>query len=687
MADDRNPLIRVRNNEQINAEAKEAASKAEADVSNEQFIMSLAADLRGRWEQASIAKVSRIDTRLVRCKRARKAEYEPKKLADLKSVYGQDFEPPYPPIIASKCRDAEAWLRSNYVRNDVDIWDLQVEPMPELPTEIETKISQQISEKIFNEMLNQAMANNQPLDQQVVMKKIEDMTPLIKDKVQAKIKSQAKEALGRMKTLIETQFMKGGFDDAVKDFIFDVVTYPSAFLAGPIQKKSQVQSRKFNPDTGKWDSFIEEVIIDTYERVSPFDIYPARDAKHINDGYLFRKMTTSPKDLSDLLGVPGYSDKAIREVLTLYRKGGLHEWTNVDTSRADLEDRDTLSVSMTQKIDVLEYQGTVEGNLLLDWGLSKDEVPDGDKEYPIIAWLIGTHIIKAMLNPNPFGVKNIYKCSLIEDPDNFWGLLSLPEMLWDIQLSSCACARGILLNIAYASAPIFEYDIDAFPNGVPAVFYPGMKLPRTTSQMTTRAFEAHTVPYVGISLQQTFEFFRALADEYSGIPRRPDRAKGAGKTATGYSMQLSEESRGLQSISVNIDEVIKAIVTAQYNLNLQYEDIDLIGGANVVAKGSLVLMAKEQLAVRMKETLDSINNPTDMQIFGLEGRKKLWKAQLAAFPIDTDDILPDEALAMANVGNIVNQPQMPQGIPQQQAAQSEGQPPMPEAMPVGRTGI
>ena len=297
----------------------------------------------------------------------------------------------------------------------------------------------------------------------------------------------------------------------------------------------------------------------------------------------------------------------------------------------------------------MEYQGSASGKLLKEWGLSEKEIPDEHKEYEIVAWLIGTHIIKAMLNENPTGGKNLFKASYEDDPDSFWGGLALPEMLWDIQTAACSIARAIVLNVAFASGPQIEYDKDRFPDGVAPKFYPLKLWASTGSVMAAgKAVNFYVPPYVADRLQNTFDFYRSLADEYSGIPRyMQGEVDSASKTASGLSMLITNSSRGLKGILTNIDSgVIGPVVEAQYLLNLEYEDdSELMGDCKAVGKGAASIIAKEQLALRRKEFLAETNNPTDLQIIGLKGRRELLKAGAQSLDIDIDKVFDEDAVA------------------------------------------
>jgi hypothetical protein len=64
---------------------------------------------------------------------------------------------------------------------------------------------------------------------------------------------------------------------------------------------------------------------------------------------------------------------------------------------------------------------------------------------------------------------------------------------------------------------------------------------------------------------------------------------------------------------------------------------------HIIARGSSSLIAKEQQATRLTEFLTTTNNPVDVQIMGMEGRRNLLEQAAKANELDTDKIFPESA--------------------------------------------
>ncbi len=603
-------------------------------------LSSLAGHIRTKWEQAKKHKFP-VEQEMLKSKRARKGEYEPEKLAAMRAMYTAAYNPGFMPITETKCMATEALIKDIIIQPDTPPYDLKPTPIPEIPPSITQNIKESIYQGVLNAAMQEAAAMGQPLDFQAIKMRAEAYLPDIKERIDREIKKHARKAAEKMKLKISDQFAEGGWDREFNKTIYDVVTYKAGFLKGPSQRKETVITRTLN-ESGMWETKTEERITSKYERRSPFNIYPMPGVTDIDDGGLFDKISLSAKQLSNLIGVPYYKEEAIREVLRQYRVGGLNEWTTIESDKNILGNKG----STVEDIDCLEFWGTIQGQMLLDWGIGEDEAPDPEKEYDVCVWLIGTQIIKAMINPDSLGKKPFSKASLVEDPDSFWGK-GIPELIAAIQEICNTVGRYIVLNVAYGALPQTEVDIDRVDAvGNP---YPGKLWRSTNSQMRTgKAINFYQPSMVTDQLIQVYEWGMKQADEHSGIPRFAMGSPQVGgvRTSTGQSMMLNQSTKVLKAFVKNLDGLIVGSVERQYYFNLEYEDdIGLIGDTKVVAKGSSSLMAKEQQAIRLGEFLDRTNNPVDMGIIGMEGRRGLLRESAKPLGIDVDKVVSaDEEL-------------------------------------------
>lgn len=168
-------------------------------------------------------------------------------------------------------------------------------------------------------------------------------------------------------------------------------------------------------------------------------------------------------------------------------------------------------------------------------------------------------------------------------------------------------------------------------------------------------------------LMALFDKFTNMADEYSGIPKYltgDARAGGAGRTASGLSMLMSNAGKMITAVIKNIDlNVMQPLLERLYYFNMRYEtDPELKGDVNIVARGASNLVARDAAQVRRTEFLATTANPIDMQIMGVEGRAAVLRETAKTLQMDTDKVVPDtDALRQKLQAQAALQAQPPPG--------------------------
>jgi hypothetical protein len=127
------------------------------------------------------------------------------------------------------------------------------------------------------------------------------------------------------------------------------------------------------------------------------------------------------------------------------------------------------------------------------------------------------------------------------------------------------------------------------------------------------------------------------------------------------------------------DKLIAPSIKRQYFRNLEAENVALICDFEIVARGANAVLIKEQMATRRLEALQLTNNPLDVQILGMEGRKGMLRDVLTDLGIDVDKYLPEDRF-----GSLLSQ-QVPmpmgQGGPSQPGLITQGPQSAPPAGP------
>ena len=627
-------FLRVVGNDDLAAQDRQSElDAAMQDRQNQPVVLGLTAHIRECWDAARIAKKP-IETIMLRALRQRGGEYEPDKLNQIRSVGGSEV---YMMLTEIKCRAAESWLRDILMDQGQPPWDMQPTPLPELAPTHQAELEEAFGQSVVEQLQQAGRAPT--------MQEMQELREVVAQDYRFKLLQAAQSRADRMKDKINDQFAQGGWSEAFNDFLSDLVTFPAAFLKGPVVRRQRVLEYTTD-ESGATVVSAGERLAPEYERVDPFNIYPEPGVARLSDGYLFEHHPLTRTQLADLIGVPGYDDDAIRKVLTM---GNGQSWISedVELQKEELERKYYAYNTPTDTFDALEFWGKVSGAMLREWGLEEDEVPDEAKEYDANVWVVGNYVIKAVLNYDPLGEKPYAKSSFIKRPGSLWGS-GIPEIIEDLQNICNAAARALVNNMGLASGPQVEVNIDRLPpnedltNMHPWKIWQVQQDPAGSSAPAVRFAQPDS--RAG-ELMAVYDRFSRLADDHSGIPSYVYGdldVQGAGRTASGLSMLMGSAGKGIRQVVMHIDaDIIYPIVHRQFVYNMRYdEDESIKGDVDIVPRGAVNLAVKETTNVRRVEFLNATANPVDMEIIGVEGRAAILREIAKGLQMPADQLVP-----------------------------------------------
>lgn len=632
-----NSLLRVVTNDEFAAkqQAEVTAVQAAAAAQQNQMVTQLGAHLRRKWESARIAKQP-IEAEMRKSLRQRRGEYEPDKLAAIKAQGGSEI---YMMLTSVKCRAAASWLRDAITGQGAEKpWTAEHTPDPELPQDLE----QQLMTAIGQEVGMMIAAGNAPPSEMV-----EDRIKAAREALKVRIKEMARTKAQSTEIKIEDAMNEGGFQQALDRGIDDLVTYKAMIVKGPVARR-EFRLEWVRMNDGSYKAEPVEKLVKTYHRVDPFNIYPEAWSTDIDDGGMFELHELTPSSLHALIGSPGYNEQEIRSVLQACKNGTAYtDWAGLMRQTAREINQNGTWWSEDRPIQALEYWGTVPGALLVEWGMTSDEIDDPERQYNVNCWMIAGHVIKATINVDPLGAKPYSKCSYEEIPGSFWGN-GVPDIIRDLQDMCNAAARSLVNNMAMSSGPMVWVNTDRMPPGTKLTSLHPWKMFQGTSDpmgSTARPIEFFQPDSQSGELMNVFKFFSDLADEYSGIPKYMSgdgRVGGAGRTSSGLSMLMGNSTKLIKQVLGGVDRVLSGIVTRTHQFMLRYEPSDdLEGDVRIVARGVNSVAARETMQLRRNEFLAMTANPIDMQIMGPVGRAYLLREQAKLLGMNTDRIVPD----------------------------------------------
>lgn len=657
-------LVPVKNNASLEAEKLKKAEKA----NDEPVIRGLAAHVAKCFESAKTDKI-KVEQRMLSSLRARRGEYDPDVLAKIRATGTSEV---YMMLSAEKARACTAVMRDIFLGlGSEKPWSAVPTKVPEIPQEAMDRAIARAGELVqqIQDMMGGAQA--------VPDSQIEELLELSRSRGEVEVMLAAKRGMAKMESKMEDQLQEGRFAFALAEFLDDLSTFPSAIIKGPVIRNKPVLTWAGVAD-GSFEPVVTRVLTPEWERVSPFDLYPAPGASDVDGGYMIELHRMTPAALEDLIGVEGYSESAIKQVITLYGSGGLREYTSIDSARADAEGKTTASVSdqSDPTIEALQYWGAVTGQDLISYGMDDKLVPDKTKTYHCEVWVIGSFVIKAALNYDFAGRKPYFKCSYENLPGAFWGNSPI-DLINDSQTTCNNAARALTNNMAVASGPQVGVDVNRLAPGesVTNIYpwkiwqmvgdpYGGVAPPISFFQPQSNAAE----------LMAIYDKFALIADGASGIPRYvtgEGPAAGAGRTASGLSMMLASSSKILKSVALGIDlRVIGPLIERLFYHNMRYgTDPELKNtDVKIVARGAASLIVKESAQVRRNEFLNIVlTNPSIAGIIGEEAVADLLRSMASGLELDTDKLIPPPEVIRARIFQQKQEQAQQAALAQQQA--------------------
>jgi len=569
--------------------------------------------------------------RLLSAMRAFNGQYEPDKLAQIRAFGGSEV---YARMIAMKCRGATSLLRDVYLSPERP-WGIEAPADPDVPPEI----VQAVSQLVGVEAQTNAAAGQPPSADQI-RDRVLGLMKAARDAAKKRATDQAKIAEDKIDELLT----EGKFYHALAEFLVDLPLFPFAVIKGPVVKIVPSVSWKGGRPT------IEQKPRLFWQRVSPFDIWWTPGVADIEAASTIERSRITRADLNDLLDLPGYNHDEVLAVLDEYGRGGINDdWDTTDAERAVLENRENPNMNQSGMIAMLEWNGNVQGRMLLEYGMDAKRVPEPMRDYMVTAWLIGTHVIKVQFSPSPRKRHPYFITSFEKVPGTPVGN-GLPDILSDVAEVANATLRALVNNLSMASGPQVVVNTDrlAVDEDGEQIF-PWKRWRVTQDPMTNssqKPIEFFQPTSNAQDLLMTYGKFSDIADELSAIPKylQGSNAGGAGRTASGLAMLMGNASKILQTVAANIDrDVFEPLLSSLFDMIMLTDTSGMLSGEeNVKVMGVAVAVQRETERSRQMEFLQTTANPIDAQIIGPDGRAEVLRSVAATIGLDGDKIVPSE---------------------------------------------
>ncbi len=329
-ANGKNPLIRALGLKDLLARDAETPPTAQS-IDEAGSLSALASHVRQAWGRNKLAKMN-MDQKLLQCLRERRGVYSPAQIAAMQSATGGGINFVKADLTETKCRAASAWIREIVIPVGEQPWGIDPDPIPDLPQQLRKGIVDKAMKQAQQTMAQIHAQGGQQLSGDEFKQLVIQLGTKLRDETEQAMTKEADLRAARMEKHIAQRLDDGGYEHAMDGFVEDFVTYPAAILKGPIYRRHKML------EWGQgWKPMVSNNPLQSWERVSPFDVYPAPSARSPQHGAFIERIRFQRDELHALKGLPDYKDEQIDDALFDYSNGHLEGWLWTEAERQRLE--------------------------------------------------------------------------------------------------------------------------------------------------------------------------------------------------------------------------------------------------------------------------------------------------------------------------------------------------------------
>ena len=522
-------------------------------------------------------------------------------------------------IIRGKCEVAEGRFSDIQLPIDDRNWGLQITPVPELVKGMTDE--------------NPAVDENRQEIQKPDGSKV-----TISDVAKREIE-EAKKKMTDMETEIDDQLTECGFNGENRKCVKNAVRLGTGILKGPNVVK-QVRKSWMPQTEGDTTVHVLESIEEhkpASKSVDPENVYPdpncGDDIKKA--AYIWEHDRILPRELRSLIGVDGYLTDQIFKVL---QEDPIR--TKMVESKKGLKiQQDTAARGATY--ERWEYHGDINKEDLEALGCDCEE-KTGDSLSACVVF-VNDRPIKVILNTLDTGDMPYDFFQWTAVAGSPWGIGIPRMMIWQQRIITAAW-RAMMDNAGDSSGANVVLGFGIEPDDGKWELT-GKKIWRAIGDIedVRNAFAQFQVANNQVELQNIIELALRFVDMETSLPMLFQGEKGElPETLGATNIMVDSNNVALRSrVKCWDDQITKPHITRYYHWNMQYnEKAEIKGDYNVDARGTSVLLAKDQQAKALTEVLQLRNDP---MISDIVDWKKAIKQLFSARRLDV--VLSDGEIA------------------------------------------
>jgi len=606
---------------------------------------------------------SGVDEMLVNSARAARMKYSPHQEDVLRA---NRLDPrSYPPLTAMYMRALQAMLSNIISQSGDKPYALSPSPKPTVPKSVTKKVMARIAQEIVQFFASHGGALQTPEEEQVFYVAIINRVNEMFDEVRNGEAEWARIRCERMDAKIHDQMVEGKYMREFAEFVRNFCVHGTAVMTFSPRVVPMAKCR----ESGSLDALkyeMEYSRIPVFESVSPWDCYPAPNAKSVDDGPLCIRVRYTADTLwqyadasDEAETVDGWQRSTVRALLSRYPRGGVHLMSETsDLERRKLERDSIASINQDCTLEGIRRFASVRGSELIAAGI--DKTPTGDKivqnryyetDITVIAdYVVCCRVVDDRM-PRP-----VVKGTLYKVPGSWWGE-SLADILCSCQTMQMNALKNMSVNGAIASNPIFvcsNIDRVVSLDGRPALEIRGGRMigfKRDAAGNVGSPVAMMQVTDISRQMIDQMHEAQAFANDYSGVPLHAlgsssNLNSGAARTVGGMNMLQESALRtvNMSVITLGMDVIVPCVEMLNiYNL-IYDKDMSIKGDVVVAPSG---MMGKILREAESQKRLQLFNALGGAQIIGpalsVENFFELLRPELAAIGgINPDKVIPSK---------------------------------------------
>lgn len=487
-------------------------------------------------------------------------------------------------VIRGKCETAEGRFSDIQFPVDDRNWGLKVTPNPEIADALKDE--------------RDAAQDGEPITRGTQPVQVKEIA---KDLLQT-----AKDKMAKMETEIDDQLTESSFNSECRKVVRDAVRLGTGILKGPLVVKQLKKS--WMQKEGSRAMETSEDFKPASKRVAPECVYPDPECEEdiSRAAYMWERDEILPREVRSLIGVPGYIEETLLQVL-----GEDPKRTTVGQEKDSLKHKISQSLaSRGSSYERWEYHGDLKTEDLEALDIDVEDAKTESVSACVV--FINDRPVKVMLNTLDSGELPYDFFQWTEVSGSPWGQ-GIPRIaLWQYRVLNAAW-RVMMDNAGDSAGANIVLGSGISPDdGIWEIT--GKKIWRALGEVEDvgKAFAQFQLTNNQVELQNIIELALKFIDMETSLPMMFQGEKGEIPETLGATNIMVDANNVALRARVKLwdDRITRPHITRYYDWNMQYnENEDIKGDYSVDVRGVSALLEKDQQATTLTQVWSLKGDP------------------------------------------------------------------------------